>query len=439
MQRNPLPIGIFDSGTGGLTVLDSIIKIDRYNNKTKQPGPDGIPDFQDESFIYLGDKANMPYGRYEAEGKADFLRELVIKDVQFLLGNKYFMAPDAGTLKVDKEPVKAIVIACNTATAFGLDLAKKALEYWNLELPLLGIINAGSKSGIESLTGKEKQPIIGVMATQGTCSTQGYPRAIRKFAGSVGKIKVNVIQQAGFGLAAAIDGDLNYINPRAREVRGRERYFGPGLHHPQHTVDIKLWRQYNFSRKAGLLIKKDKKGKIIEVELNSVANYIKYHVTHLVINAANKFPEGKITIIILGCTHYPFFSKEIKDHFLYLKQLNKKYDLIIGEKLTIIDPANALAVQLHSHLSKHRLWGRTRNKQSQFFISVPNRGLKDAQIDKNGEFPFAYKYGRQTNRHVEFVKRIPFSQRILTAAILDRIKIKMPAIYNLIFPGQKFQ
>ena len=89
-KRQKLPIGIFDSGTGGLTVLDSIIKIDLYNNKTKKPGSDGIPDFQDETFIYLGDKANMPYGRYEAEGKADFLRELVIKDVQFLLGKKYY-------------------------------------------------------------------------------------------------------------------------------------------------------------------------------------------------------------------------------------------------------------------------------------------------------------------------------------------------------------
>ncbi len=267
-KRQKLPIGIFDSGTGGLTVLDSIIKIDLYNNKTKKPGSDGIPDFQDETFIYLGDKANMPYGRYEAEGKADFLRELVIKDVQFLLGKKYYPFAQALQPARDKQEVKAIVIACNTATAYGLDLIKKVLICWNLDMPLLGIIDAGSKSGVESLTGKEKRPIIGVMATQGTCATKGYPRAISKFARSKFNKEIAVIQQAGFGLAAAIDGDLNYIDPSAKKVRGKKKYFGPNLDRPQHTIDLNLWRQYDFSRQEGLLIKRNHGEKIIQVELN---------------------------------------------------------------------------------------------------------------------------------------------------------------------------
>jgi len=414
-QRKPLAIGIFDSGTGGLTVLDSILKIDRYNNKTMVAKPDGIPDFRDEKFIYLGDKANMPYGRYQAEGKADFLRELVIKDVQFLLAKKYYSIKGATIPGRDMQEVKA------------------------LDIPLLGIIDAGSKSGVESLTGKEKQPIIGVMATQGTCATQGYPRAITKFARSKFDKEIAVIQQAGFGLAAAIDSDLNYINPNAKEVRGKKKYFGPRLDHPQHAIKRSLWNQYHFSEGRGLLVKRDNSEKIIQVELNSVTNYIKYHVTHLVFNAANKFPERKINTIILGCTHYPFYTREIRDHFTYLKELNKTYNKIIEDDLVIIDPANALAMELYNHLLKRKLWGKSHNKESQFYISVPNNQLAGNKLDHQGQFTFTYKYGRQINQNLEYVKRVPFSKKSLHPHVLQRIKIKMPVIYDLIFPGQKFQ
>ncbi|HAL71245.1 MAG TPA: hypothetical protein DCP71_05675, partial [Verrucomicrobiales bacterium] len=57
-----LPIGVFDSGIGGLTVLEALLTLDAFNNETLKPGPDGKPDFENERFIYLGDQANMPYG-----------------------------------------------------------------------------------------------------------------------------------------------------------------------------------------------------------------------------------------------------------------------------------------------------------------------------------------------------------------------------------------
>ncbi len=61
-----LPIGVFDSGVGGLTVLDAIIALDEFNNLSGKSGPDGVPDFEHERFVYLGDQANMPYGNYPA-------------------------------------------------------------------------------------------------------------------------------------------------------------------------------------------------------------------------------------------------------------------------------------------------------------------------------------------------------------------------------------
>ena len=108
-----LPIGVFDSGVGGLTVLEAIKAHDRHDNRTGADGADGVPDFAGERFVYFGDQANMPYGNYPAVGRTDFLRELILRDVLFLLGRRHAQG--------QKPPVKAIVIACNTATAYGLE------------------------------------------------------------------------------------------------------------------------------------------------------------------------------------------------------------------------------------------------------------------------------------------------------------------------------
>ena len=85
-----LPIGVFDSGTGGLTVLKAIVNYDENNNEKDKKGADGKIDFDKEAFIYLGDQANMPYGNYSKENKVNLLNEHIIKDAQFLMSNKYY-------------------------------------------------------------------------------------------------------------------------------------------------------------------------------------------------------------------------------------------------------------------------------------------------------------------------------------------------------------
>ncbi len=70
--KSEYPIGVFDSGIGGLTVLEAIRSLDAFNNETLAPQADGKLDFADEQFVYLGDQANMPYGNYPARGKKIF-------------------------------------------------------------------------------------------------------------------------------------------------------------------------------------------------------------------------------------------------------------------------------------------------------------------------------------------------------------------------------
>ena len=88
------PIGVFDSGLGGLTVLERLLDVDQADNATGLYGPDGVPDLARESFVYLGDQANMPYGDYSAEGKSDYLRELILKDAKFLLATNFYRSAE---------------------------------------------------------------------------------------------------------------------------------------------------------------------------------------------------------------------------------------------------------------------------------------------------------------------------------------------------------
>lgn len=75
-QQKSLPIGVFDSGTGGLTVLEAMLSLDAFNNETGAPGPDGKPDFSREYFQYLADQANMPYGNYAGEKRPSCCRNM---------------------------------------------------------------------------------------------------------------------------------------------------------------------------------------------------------------------------------------------------------------------------------------------------------------------------------------------------------------------------
>ena len=119
IQKNikSLPIGVFDSGTGGLTVLEALLTLDAFNNETGKPGSDGKLDFSKEYFQYLADQANMPYGNYAAANKTDLLKEHIQKNMQFFLKE----APA-------KPPVKMIVLACNTATAYALSDIKNQFK-----------------------------------------------------------------------------------------------------------------------------------------------------------------------------------------------------------------------------------------------------------------------------------------------------------------------
>jgi glutamate racemase len=131
---NRAPIGIFDSGIGGLTVARAIYE--------------RLPH---ESTIYFGDTARVPYG----PKSPDTVRRYSLEILHWLLA----------------QGVKAVVIACNTSTAHALDALQKASP-----VPVIGVIDPGARAAVSAM---RKGP-IGVIGTAGTIASNAYARAIQR-------------------------------------------------------------------------------------------------------------------------------------------------------------------------------------------------------------------------------------------------------------------
>lgn len=134
-MNNNLPIGVFDSGMGGLTVLRALKQL--------------LPN---ESFIYLGDTARLPYGTKSP----DTVQQYAVQMAKIL---------------VDRQ-IKALVIACNTATTASLPHLQMVLS----DIPVIGVVRPGSCAAI-SATENQK---IAVLATETTIASNAYQQLIRE-------------------------------------------------------------------------------------------------------------------------------------------------------------------------------------------------------------------------------------------------------------------
>ena len=135
MAGDPRPIGVFDSGMGGLTVLRSL-----------------CAQLPNEDFVYLGDTARLPYGTKSP----DTVRAYALQATHLLLS----------------EDVKMVVIACNTASAVALDALSEALA----PVPVIGVIEPGARAGVAATRNKH----IAVLATESTVKGGAYVQAIHR-------------------------------------------------------------------------------------------------------------------------------------------------------------------------------------------------------------------------------------------------------------------
>ncbi|MBF0296699.1 MAG: glutamate racemase [Magnetococcales bacterium] len=130
---DPRPIGIFDSGVGGLTVLDALVRR-----------------FPDEGFIYLGDTARVPYGTKSART----VERYSVQVADCLL----------------RRGVKGLVVACNTASALGLGALRA-----HCTTPVLGVIEPGCRKASGITAGLSRPGRVGVIGTRSTVASGAYP------------------------------------------------------------------------------------------------------------------------------------------------------------------------------------------------------------------------------------------------------------------------
>ena len=418
-QRADAPVGMFDSGTGGLTVLEAFLTLDEFNNETGEPGSDGVADFSNEDFVFLADQVNMPYGIYNAQGKGDVLKELVVNDARFLTA----------------EPVnsKIVVIACNTATANALNEVEDYLNTEKSGTRVIGVINAAVEE-LYSLVSKDSASAVGVMATEGTISSGGYERTIKEVFNSKGGITPLVVNQAGSGFAESVDLEPDYTDLKAAEVR--EGYRGPRLGDGDGFINLSLFDAYNFDKLGNALLIKDINGDIKDVQLNSPGNYARYHLVSLLEKFRLLNSGVKIENIILGCTHYPYLLDTMKVMVEELKELRRgdeyPYRELLADEVNFIDPSKFVAVETYEALREAGLLKRSKGKSSlKTYISLPGPSVTSENIDPRGGFTFDFKYGRDIAglKDTYVVKEL--SKDLIPAESLERIQKRLPATYGI--------
>lgn len=430
-----LPIGVFDSGTGGLTVLEAILNFDKNNNQSTEPGSDEVPDFKNEQFIYLADQANMPYGNYYSAGKSDLLIEHILKDAQFLLSDKYYPNEKSSEYKTDKQKVKTIVIACNTATAYGKTHIEEFIAKTGIGLKIIGVIDAGARGALEKFQ-KDEDGSIGVMATVGTIASKGYGNTLKEYKDKLGYMgDIQIYNQGGHGIAEAVDEEPDFIDRKANDVR--ENYRGPSLTSAEFRIDKSLLDIYDFDFDHSKMLCDTKNTDDCSVlQINSADNYVRYHLVSMMENI-RKTPGAKpLKAILLGCTHYPYLTRDIDNVLkeLYGYKKNGKYiyrDLMV-ENVHLIDPAVNVAEELYAYLKEQDLLNkRKKTTVNEFYISVPNTDNPGVRTE-NANFPYEYKYGRTVGEIQEYTKTVPFSKQNIPAETIARLKEGIPTTFTQI-------
>ena len=176
-DRSTRPIGVFDSGVGGLTVLKELRK-----------------QLPSESTIYLGDEARMPYGPRPQAEVLEFTRQAL----------RWF----------DTRDCKLIVIACNTATSAALETVRDENR-----VPIIGVVRPGAAAAIATSTRRA----IGVLATTGTVRSGAYVRAVRDLDPLCDVIQqpcpklVPIVEEGKAGTPEALAAVREYVEPLLTE------------------------------------------------------------------------------------------------------------------------------------------------------------------------------------------------------------------------------
>jgi len=249
------PIGIFDSGVGGLTIYKEIHKI--------------LPN---ESIIYLADSKNAPYGERSKEEIID----ISTKNTEFLLS----------------KGCKIIVVACNAASTNAVQYLRE-----NFSVPIIRVQPAIKPAALNSRT-----KVVGILATKGTLKSDLLLETSQRFAQGV-----EVVEQVGEGLVSLIEN-----------------------------------------------------GQMHSSEMDAL---LERHIQPML--------EKNIDYLVLGCTHYPFLTPQIKT--------------LVGDKVSVLDSGEAIAGQTKVILEAENLINKDHHKISRLFYTNKDTDVLQNILDEFDE------------------------------------------------------
>lgn len=178
MSSSTFPIGVFDSGMGGLTVLRALKQI--------------LPN---ESYLYLGDTARLPYGTKSIATVQNYAKQMAHILIQ--------------------RQIKALVVACNTATTAALPLLQNSFP----QIPIIGVLEPGAQAAVRASVNQH----IYIMATETTIASQGYQKLIlahrpnAQLKGKAANVLVSLAEEGLTQSSVAKEALRHYLNDLERE------------------------------------------------------------------------------------------------------------------------------------------------------------------------------------------------------------------------------
>ena len=415
-----LPIGVLDCSVNGFEVVERLLTLDRFDNITGKPEPDGIIDFGGENIQFLSDRANGPYGGY------------ILSNTIFLMSDDFFNLAGDEYRSGFKEPVKMIIVSSPVADLRVLPDINNFLEQSGTGVKAIGVVEAGIREAVSDVD-EDGNLCVGVLFAPDGVSSIEYESMIRKSVGNTGG-KVQVLNQEAVGLDAAIKGDTAYVDTTA--VVARDSYAGPVAGVSYNNIDMSLFDRYGFDTQDNALLYV-RKGDLSGVQLNSVENYARFHLVSMIERHRRSGSRVPISSIILADGSYAqirdILEEVMEELYNYRRGGIYLYRSVISPDFRFIDPAECAAAEAYKVLRNDRnlaLRGELTRLES--FITMPSASLPEDALNPDGTMKDDYKYGRQCGSEDLTTKVVPFAPRYVTPEIMNYIERNNSEVYSLI-------
>ncbi len=430
-----LPIGVLDCTIDGYSVLETLLTIDSYDNVTGSRHADGIADFGGENFQFLADIANGPYYGYISQDNIDFLKDQVLRNVIFLTGKSYYnLAVDDMPMGI-KPRVKVILIASPVADYKVIEDVNNFLKATGTDVKVLGVMSCAVDAMLADVY-NQNEVCVSLLFPEKGLKARHYEEVLRNAAAEKGFAgKLNIFSQETNGLTEAIKGNKEYVDPFVDRLR--YNYAGPQIGISYNNIDLTLIERYNFNKEGNGLLTKQRPDGTMEIQLNSMENYIRYYLVSVIERHRRSGSTVPISKFYLADFKYHqakgLIEEVLAELYNYRRDGMYLYRNSIASDYKVIDPLQCAAQQCYMLLRDNDLLAlRGSKSELHSFITVPSTLVPDDCITIEGNLVDSLKFCREPENTMLTTKQIPFAPRYLGNEEISYISNSSPNTFLLI-------